>query len=76
MNRQAADVQNTDKEIDEETRCALAVKTLAEQGKALAHLSRHESRIRRGMQHSIDELRAMQAERKQKCTDEPENLAA
>ena len=75
MDRQSATIQADYEQIDEETRCALALKTLAEQGKALSHLSRHESRIRRGMQRALEELRTMQSERKNR-TDEPKKSAA
>ena len=76
MDRQSAAVEDEYDIIDEETRCALALKALTDHGRALAHLSRHESRIRRSMARAIDELRTMQAERKETCTDEPGKLAA
>ena len=76
MDRQSPQIRQDYESIDEETRCTLALKTLADQGRALAHLSRHESRIRRGLQRAIEELRSMQAERRKNCTEEPERAAA
>ena len=76
MDRQSAAIEQDYQVIDEETRCALALKALTDNSRALAHLSRHESRIRRSMARAIDELRTMQSERKEIFTDEPKLAAA
>ena len=75
MDRQRARIEEQYSRIDEPVRCAMAFSALADSGRSLSILSRHEARLQRTMARATAELLRMQAERreqeKQNCTNEP-----
>jgi hypothetical protein len=75
MHRQREQIEEQYSRIDEPARCAMAFSALADSGRSLSILSRHEARLQRTLTRATAELLRMQTERreqeKQNCTNEP-----
>ncbi|MGH9628412.1 MAG: hypothetical protein ACRD7E_08760 [Bryobacteraceae bacterium] len=63
MDRQRAHVEEHYARIDEPSRCALAFNALADAGRSLGILSRHEARLRRAIDRAGAELLRLQLQR-------------
>jgi hypothetical protein len=75
IDRQRSKPNLTSPEIDEGTRAALAFAKLAQSGSMLSLLSRHEGRLRRTVERTLDRLTDMQKCRNEKCRNEPDETS-
>lgn len=64
MDRGFEDFKKNFVRADEGTRCAVAYRSLTDESRTLANLSRHESRLRRAIEHATNQLRELQEQRK------------